>query len=168
MLIPIVDIPLSESLNEETKAALVTFIEHIGILGPVLLKVEDIFAECESSALELVQLAVQSTACYIDGLSIDSDELATKLLDKGAQIVFFKTSDEELLQSKVLGSLPRNRVGINSSANVITLANMLEIVQKCREFSGNFIFRSVKSTDLWIAFHGINFFRECRSNNYCK
>ena len=147
MLIPIVGIPLSESLNEETKATLVTFIEHIGILGPVLLKVQDIFAERESSALELVQLAAQSTACYIDGLSIDNDELATKLLDKGAHIVFFKTSDEDMLQSKVLSSLPRNRVGLNSSADVITLANMLEIVQKCREFTGNFIFRSVQTAD---------------------
>ena len=143
MLIPIVDIPLSGSLNEEVSASLVTFISHIGILGPVLLKVQNISSEQESLSLELVQSATQSTACYVEGLSIDNDDLATKLLDRGAHIVFFKTSDEEALQSKVLASLPRTRVGLNCSADTITVANMLDIVGKSREYSGNFLFRSV-------------------------
>ena len=145
MLIPIVEVPSSNVLSEELTCSLLTFISHIGILGPVLLKVQDITAATETAALELVQSATQATACYIQGLTIDNDELATKLLDKGAHIIFFDPSAEEELQSKVLGSLPRARVGTNCSADDVTLANMLEVIGKCREYSGNFLFRFVFS-----------------------
>ena len=144
MLLPLVDIPLSASVNEASSAALLTFISHIGILGPVLLKVHDVSTEKENAALQLLESAISVTPCCIDGLSIDGDELATKLLDKGALVVFFNSSTEIELQSKVLKSLPRTRVGLNCAAEAISLVIMLETVDRFREYSGHFLFRFVK------------------------
>jgi hypothetical protein len=144
MLIPLVDIPASATMVESSTNALLTFISHIGILGPVMLRVPDISDEREASALKLVESATNATACYVDGLTIDGDELATKLLDKGARAVFFRISAEEKLQSMVMSSLPRARVGLNcTTETTLTLANMTEIVTKCREYSGHFLFRFV-------------------------
>jgi hypothetical protein len=144
MLIPLVDIPASATLIESSTDALLTFISHIGILGPVMLRVPNISDETEALALKLVESAANATACYIDGLTIDGDELATKLLDKGARAVFFKVSAEEKLQSMVMSSLPRARVGLNCTAEMtVTLAHMTELVKKYREYSGHFLFRFV-------------------------
>ena len=144
MLLPLVDIPPSASVNEASTAALLTFISHIGILGPVLLRVGDVSTESESPALQLLEAATSATPCCVDGLSIDGDELATKLLDKGALVVFFKSSTETELQSKVLKSLPRTRVGLNCTDEAISVVIMLEIVDRFREYSGHFLFRFVK------------------------
>ena len=156
-MVPIVDIPSSESLNEEQTTSLVTFISHIGILGPVLLRLQDDIVEADSAAVKVVQSVTQLTACYVEGLSIDNDELATKLLDKGAHIVFFNPSAEIELQSKVLSSLPRARVGLNFSTDAITTANMLQIVGDCREYAGNFLFRLVQfrafEADIFLTCH---------------
>jgi hypothetical protein len=144
MLIPLVDIPASATMVESSTNALLTFISHIGILGPVMLRVPDISDDKEALALKLVESATIATACYVDGLTIDGDELATKLLDKGARAVFFRISAEEKLQSMVMSSLPRARVGLNcTTETTLTLANMTEIVMKCREYSGHFLFRFV-------------------------
>ena len=144
MLLPLVDIPPSASVNEASTAALLTFVSHIGILGPVLLRVGDVSTENENPALQLLEAVTSATPCCIDGLSIDGDELATKLLDKGALVVFFKSSAEIELQSKVLRSFPRTRVGLNCADEAISVVTMLETVDRFREYSGHFLFRSVK------------------------
>ena len=143
MLIPAVDIPSSSSLTTENTAALLTFISHIGILGPVLLRVSCIPVEYESPALNLVESAAASTACYIDGLTFDNDDLATKLLDKGARVLLFKETPEKELQATFMKSLPRNRIGLNCTSKVITTSKMLETVNECREYSEHFLFRCV-------------------------
>jgi hypothetical protein len=141
MLIPIVDIPSSASLTTENTTELLTFISHIGILGPILLRVSDIAVEHEVAALQLVESATALTACYIDGLTFDNDDLATKLLDKGARILLFKATSEIELQATVMKSLPRNRVGLNCTGEVITISKMLETVNAFREYSEHFLFR---------------------------
>lgn len=141
MLIPVVDIPSSASLTTENTATLLTFISHIGILGPVLLRVSDITVEKETLALNLVESATASTACYIDGLTFDNDDLATKLLDKGARVLFFDETAERELQATVMKSLPRSRVGLNCTMKVFNVSKMLETINECREYSEHFLFR---------------------------
>ena len=150
MLIPAVDVPSSAFLAAENSATLLAFITHIGVLGPVLLRVTDDTLEAESLGLSLVESAVALTACYIDGLGFDSDEVASKLLDKGARVLLFKATTEKELQSTVMKSLPRARVGLNCTSEVITVSKMLETVNECREYSEHFLFRCAVITDVML------------------
>lgn len=145
MLIPKVDITSSESLNENLSNSLLTFISHIGILGVVLLKVKDLSSEKETSSLSIVQSAISMTACYIDGLDIDDDVLATNLLNNGARVVFFNYNKENEIdesQKRVLSLLPRDRVGLScAELTDLTISSVQKIVEQSREYTSNFLFR---------------------------
>lgn len=148
-LISAVVIPDSESLskNETLSSSLLAFISHISITGPVLLSAQDIAAEKEILSLGVVLSAIELSACYISGLDIDSDELATKLLDSGARLVFFNNIDEKELKAKVLSSFPRNRVGLSSLIDEVTVSSLQEIITECRENTSHFLFRLPSSPD---------------------
>jgi hypothetical protein len=100
-LISAVVIPDSQSLSkdEALSSSLLAFISHIGITGNVFLSTQDIAADKEVLSLEIVLSAIELTACYIGGLDIDNDELATKLLDKGARVIFFEGESIEFISS---------------------------------------------------------------------
>jgi phosphoribosyl-AMP cyclohydrolase len=148
-LISAVVIPDSESLSQDEalSSSLLGFISHIGITGNVFLSTQEIATEKEVLSLGIVLSAIELTACYIGGLDIDNDELATKLLDKGARVVFFNNVDENELKMKVLSSFPRDRVGLSSLKDEVTVSTLQEVVTECREYTSHFLFRLPISND---------------------
>jgi len=127
MLIPLVALPSSsEDVVLEERVSLLTEIHRLSLLGPCLLSLLqssdlgsalDLIMECLSNKYEL----------HLEGLNVDQDELATRLLDKGLRVVYFAqaSSEEEELQRRVLQSLPRSRVGL-----VITIGSFDDIAKE--------------------------------------
>ena len=86
-------------------------------------------------------------------LDLDEDEMATKLLDKGLRVAFFRETDkgnaDELeVQKKVLESFPRTRVGVSSKVNIslngedqtTAKEKMAELISACGEDAMSFYF----------------------------
>lgn len=70
MLISLVDIPSTDSLDNKQSTAILNFITHIGILGPVLLNargISNLSKEEDSLSMNLICSATRSTSCYITG-----------------------------------------------------------------------------------------------------
>jgi hypothetical protein len=142
MLIPLVDIPVSSEISDAKTLALCDFVSHIGILGTVLIRPPSgVSQESESAALETLSKAIGQAGCYVEGLSIDDDDLATQLLDKGTHIVYFTNSEEKELQKKVLKSLTRARVGVSVMDAVASVDSMQNVIDEYREYAGHFLFR---------------------------
>jgi hypothetical protein len=141
MLIPLVDLPVSPVVEADKNAQLLDFVGHLGIMGPVLLHSESTSNESESASLEVLKAAINRTGCYIEGLTIDDDELATQLLDRGAHLVYFANGSESELQKKVLKSFSRARVGVSDVDKIASVESMTSVIEEYREFSGHFLFR---------------------------
>jgi hypothetical protein len=148
-LISAVVIPDTQTLrkDEALSSSLLAFISHIGITGNIFLSTQNIAAEKEVLSLDIVLSAIELSACYIGGLDIDNDELATKLLDKGARVVFFNNVDEIEMKVKVLSSFPRDRVGLSSLTDEVTVNSLQDIVTNNREYTSHFLFKLPSSKD---------------------
>ena len=119
MILPVLTVPGQDIQSSSNNKALVAYLEKVGFLGPALLKVTE-----ASVCVDLVTACVFSkAACMLTGLKLDDDELVTSLLDNGLRVAFFNAlekgkTDEAELQAKVLGSLPRSRVGVSTILNI--------------------------------------------------
>ena len=125
MLIPAITFGPTRA-NDVDDARVLEFLDKISVLGPVIVSIEDLdenATEQEANRLLLKRIIDKTntnslTPCYLEGLKIDQDELATQLLDAGLHGIFFRqpapaeTLELELL-SKVLASFPRARVGVS-------------------------------------------------------
>lgn len=150
MLIPLIDV--TESAICTTDAAsteLMTFLGHLGVLGPVMLRVDDVTVGLDNdSFLNYMKKAACEAALHVDGLQLDNDELVTKLLDNGCHVVYFQDNRlEHDLQVQVLKSFPKSRVGLNCEQHSLTLASMMDMVGRYQEYAGHFLFRMPTLSD---------------------
>ena len=134
-------------------ARLLQFVAHVGVLGPVLIRFDGGLSASASDDAALIagmKQAAGEAALHVQGLKLDHDELATKLLDNGCHVVYFDQSDDEhALQLQVLKSFPKARVGVNCSGatTAVTVASMVDIVGRFQEVAGHFLFRMPALTD---------------------
>ena len=152
MLIPAIDIPIPTELGASDGSKVIDFIHQLGILGPVLLRLFNTNGEVfEKFIAELVSYAAEKSAIHIDGLDVDNDDLATKLLDKGAHVVYFNWSAEKDLLRKVLQTLPKSRVGLSCIADVVSLEMMTSAIGEFGECAGHFFFQlpPLADTEAW-------------------
>lgn len=139
MLISNIDIPPASSLNETGNIALIDFAHHVGILGPVFLRLPPINDNTQS--VEIVSEIAKSVTTYVDGFELDHDELVTQMLDCGVHIAFFSISSEKELLLRVLSSFPRSRIGLTVNGNLDGPESIVSLVQEYREYVGHFVFR---------------------------
>ena len=150
MLLPLVDITEAAVRSEDaTTAQLLPFLAHLGVLGPVLLRFQGGISSTgdDDSLVNFMKKAANDTALHVQGLQLDNDELVTKFLDNGCHVVYFDRSTEDSLQTQVLKSFPKNRVGLNCEQDVLTLAHMIDIIGRYQEVAGHFLFRMPTLTD---------------------
>ena len=151
MLLPLVDITEAavRSGDATTAIQLLPFLAHLGILGPVLLRFQGGISSTgdDESLVSFMKQAANDTALHVQGVQLDNDELVTKFLDNGCHVVYFDRSNEENLQTQVLKSFPKNRVGLNCEQDVLTLAHMIDIIGRYQEVAGHFLFRIPILTD---------------------
>ena len=151
MLIPVVDMvaPTSSTLDVQLSSSMLNFVGHLGILGSVMLNIQNIPAQGGETLIEVVRLATNEAAIHVVGLEIDHDDLATKFLDKGVHVVYFNRSVEEVdLQIKVLQSLPPIRIGLNCVAESVTLKSLTDTIFQYKDHCSNFLFKLPPLDDL--------------------
>ena len=150
MLLPLVDITeAAVRSGDATTVQLLPFLAHLSVLGPVLLRFQGGISSTgdDESLVNFMKIAANDIALHVQGVQLDNDELVTKFLDNGCHVVYFDRSTEENLQTQVLKSFPKNRVGLNCEQDVLTLAHMIDIVGRYQEVAGHFLFRMPILTD---------------------
>jgi phosphoribosyl-ATP pyrophosphohydrolase len=125
MILPILTIPGNDSQLSFKSEALLAYLQKVGYLGPALLN-----CKAASVCADLLTACVSSKAsCMLTGLKPDEDEFVTSLLDQGLRVAFFEQvenqdKDEAELQTKVLGSFPRSRVGVSTTLNIENISSV--------------------------------------------
>lgn len=114
-----------------------SFLEFVGLLGPVFLRCPFVPADMSPHALALIKCA----DCFIEGIPCTEIDMATSLLDSGMQGVFFSNPNDDNLAKELLSSLPRNRVGLSSIDNNVTSTLLCNVVQEFRTVVDLFVFK---------------------------
>ena len=150
MLLPLVDITeAAVRSGDATTVQVLPFLAHLSVLGPVLLRFQGGISSTgdDETLVNFMKKAASDTALHVQGVQLDNDELVTKFLDNGCHVVYFDRSTEENLQTQVLKSFPKNRVGLNCEHDILTLAHMIDIIGRYQEVAGHFLFRMPILTD---------------------
>lgn len=151
MLIPTISVPAHNS--DVDNDHLMTFMDKLSVLGPVMIDIE---TRDEDRVKQLMRTVIDKTnsnslsPCYLQGLDMDQDALATSLLDAGLHGLFFNYptigGDAELeIFKKVLRTFPRARVGVVAQIQPITtsklIANIESIITANRSSAVHYYFR---------------------------
>ena len=125
---------------------MLTFLAHVGVLGPVMVRFDgglSLAASDDAGLVAYMKQAAGEAALHVQGLKLDHDEFVTKLLDNGCHVAYFEQSDDENLQLQVLKSFPKARVGVDcsGSAGAVTVASMVDVVGRYGGVAGHFLFR---------------------------
>lgn len=151
MLLSCIDIPSVSEQTEEKNKSFLDFINHMAILGSVLLNLPHDYSTESVAENDYIKTIVSSKSCFLDGLTPDQDAAATKLLDAGLHVVFFNvfpssessdTLDHKVLR-EILSTFPRSRIGL-ILPNDPTFVSKL--VQEYRDIVGNFLYK-LKTAD---------------------
>jgi hypothetical protein len=128
-----------QSSDEST----ISFMNLADVFGPIMMKLR-LENESNEELFEYLKSCARKYSLYVEGFSIDNDETVTSLLDSGLHVAFFNApSSNDSIAQKVLGSLPRSRIGI-SLTNVIVgreVEIFNEIVQSNKHSVSHFYFK---------------------------
>lgn len=133
MIIPATCLPtLAESIDAKN-VELCDFISHIGIISPVLLQIK---VSIENYDETLLVNITSKTPCHFTGLSIQDDQMITKLLDNGLRLAILSVPADFSSGMNVISTFPRNRVGLECSYNEAAAT-----IAKYREYIGHFVIK---------------------------
>lgn len=169
MILPVCPIPGPSKQSAARNDGLISYLEKVGCLGPVLLRCSS--EDISGSAPLLGRCLSSSATCMVGGLKADDDELAKDFLDQGASVAFFdrgsrddsdEAQEETVLRKRVLNSFPRNRMGIvetykidetpyepvTSKANMIKAAMKATLATYCED-AMSFVFEIFGNANAW-------------------
>ncbi len=145
MIIPHVSIFSSALGDPNVVECLADYASHLAILGPVMLSCnkEDPADIDASSVISFLENASKKNACLLSGLTINNDDIVTKLLDSGLRAAFFDLNTQELgILERVLRSFPRLRIGLTISIDSLEAEQMHTIITQFSDCAYHFLFRS--------------------------
>ncbi|KAJ1415740.1 hypothetical protein B484DRAFT_482054 [Ochromonadaceae sp. CCMP2298] len=140
MLISSVELLPAAGISAEGRKAVVAFLEHMSILGTVLLQFPGKTNAKQSEDLNYLLSIIRSIPAMVDNLPLTEDTLVTQLLDEGLRVAFFELDPETALFKDTLKTFPKSRVGLT----VTDLAVVLDTIKEYEHIVGHFL---VKFTD---------------------
>eukprot|EP01041_Mallomonas_annulata_P004061 gene4062-8076_t len=140
MIIPIVSLSRSKTTQSAEKdLELKTFIEYLGLLGPVILQNHNTI---DSNVRFPCENWSTLADCLLDGFLSCEIEQATKLLDSGLHVIFFNNQPDAVDTTKdELSTLPRNRVGLSSPEIPADFTYVQDVIREYSVVADNFIFK---------------------------
>jgi hypothetical protein len=140
MLISSVELLPAAGQSAEDKKATIAFLEHISILGTVLLQFPGKTNAKQVEDLNYLLSVIRSVPAMIDNLPLMEDIVVTQLLDEGLRVAFFALDEETALFKDMLRTFPKERIGLT----ITDLAVALDAIQEYEQIVGHFIIKYVE------------------------
>jgi len=121
LIIPQLGLPELARQTVERNAEFSSFVAHLSVLGPILLRGSAVPASM-SLITQLTQshqsgsTHSQAASIYVEGLELSEADSATNMLNLGAKVVFFLRrigQEQAASRTSTLQSFPRSRVGVS-------------------------------------------------------
>jgi phosphoribosyl-AMP cyclohydrolase len=146
MIYSLIDFPTSESRSGEKDEELIAYLRKSALISTTQLKLPNAIL-LDQSSLDFLNQIIHIGPCNVQGLVLDSDEIAVKLLDNGLHVAFFDTADETELLKKVLKSFPRSRVGVCFPDSALEIDQMISLVDEFTDYCGHLSFKLSEKFD---------------------